>query len=177
MHDISWIPRICVALVGLVAAFPAEATTAEYVGSAKCKLCHSAEFKAWEETTHANAFTNLKAGDQKDVVRVAQRMKVTLTGPAFESAACVICHVTGYGLAGGYPATGGENTAAVAAVGCESCHGPGSLHVSAPKAEKKKFTSKTVPAKLCLQCHTPAVSPEFNYEEMLQKGAHPKTAG
>jgi len=156
------------------AAAARDAKQAEYVGSAKCKMCHLAEHKAWEESAHAKALTNLKSADAKAVAAVAEKLKVELKGPAAESADCVKCHVTGYELAGGYPAADSVKTAAVAAVGCESCHGPGSLHLTAAKADKKKFTYKNVSAKMCTQCHTPAMSPEFKYDEMMKKGVHPK---
>lgn len=153
-----------------------DAKQAEYVGSAKCKLCHMAEHKAWSESAHAKAFTNLKSADAKAVAAVAEKMKVELKGPATESADCVKCHVTGYELAGGYPAADNAKTDAVAAVGCESCHGPGSLHVAAPKAEKTKFIYKIVSAKMCTECHTPTMTPGFNYAEMVKKGVHPTKA-
>ena len=159
------------------AAAAREAKQAQYVGSAKCKLCHMAQHKAWSESAHAKAFTNLKSADAKVVAAIAEKMNVELKGPAAESADCVKCHVTGYELAGGYPAADSAKTAAVAAVGCESCHGPGSLHVTAPKAEKTKFIYKIVSAKMCTECHTPTMTPEFKYAEMVKSGVHPKKAG
>jgi len=47
-------------------------------------------------------------------------------------------------------------------------------------AEKKKFISRAVSANMCKQCHTPAMTPNFNYEEFVKKGVHPikaKAAG
>jgi hypothetical protein len=158
------------------AAVAKAATQADYVGSAKCKMCHMAESKAWSDSAHAKAFANLKSADAKAVAEVAGKLKVDLKGAAAESASCVRCHVTGYELAGGYPEADDAKTAAVAAVGCESCHGPGSLHVTAPKADKKKFICKDVSAKMCTQCHVPALSPDFKYDEMMKKGVHPKKA-
>jgi hypothetical protein len=158
------------------AAVAKEANQAEYVGSAKCKMCHLAEHKAWSESAHAKAFTHLESADAKAAAAFAGKLKVELKGAAAESAYCLACHVTGYQLAGGYPATYSAKTAAVAAVGCESCHGPGSLHLTAPKAEKKQFTCKNVSAKMCTQCHTPTMTPDFNYDDMMKKGVHPKTA-
>lgn len=149
------------------------AKQAGYVGSAKCKMCHMAEYKAWSDSAHAKAFANLKSADAKAVAAVAGKLKVELKGAAADSADCVKCHVTGYKLPGGYPAADDVKTAAVAAVGCESCHGPGNLHLTAPKAEKKKFINKAVSAKMCTQCHIPALSPEFKYDEMMKKGVHP----
>jgi len=159
------------------AAAAREAKQAEYVGSAKCKLCHIAQHKAWAESAHAKAFTNLESADAKAVAAVAEKMKVVLKVPAAKSADCVRCHVTGYQLAGGYPAVDAVKTGAVAGVGCESCHGPGSLHVAAPKAEKKKSIQKNVGVKMCTQCHTPTMTPQFSYDEMVKKGVHPKKAG
>jgi len=159
------------------AAAAREAHQAEYVGSTKCKLCHMAEHKAWSESAHAKAFTNLKSADAKAVSAVAEKMKVELKGPAAESADCVKCHVTGYELAGGYPTADSAKTAAVAAVGCESCHGPGSLHVTAPKAEKTKSIYRTVSEKMCVECHTPTMTPAFKYAEMVKRGVHPKKPG
>lgn len=158
------------------AAAAKTASEAEYVGSGKCKMCHLAEHKAWSESAHAKAFANLKSADAKSVAVFAGKLKVELKGAAAESAYCVTCHVTGYELTGGYPAPDSARNAAVAAVGCESCHGPGSLHLTAPKADKKKFIAKDVSAKMCTQCHTSAMTPDFKYDEMLMKGVHPKKA-
>jgi len=159
------------------AAAAREAKQAQYVGSVKCKMCHLAQHKAWSESAHAKAFTNLKSADAKAVAAIAKKMNVELKRPAAESADCLKCHVTGYELAGGYPAADDAKTEGVAAVGCESCHGPGSLHVTAPKAEKTKFTYKIVSAKMCTECHTPTMTPEFKYAEMVKRGVHPKKAG
>ena len=156
------------------AAIAREAKQAEYVGSAKCKMCHMAEHEAWSDSAHAKAFATLESAGPKAAAAIAAKLEVQLKGVAAKSADCLKCHVTGYELAGGYPAADGAKTAAVAAVGCESCHGPGSLHLTAPKAEKKKFTYKDVSARMCTQCHTPAMSPTFNYDEMMKKGVHPK---
>jgi hypothetical protein len=93
--------------------------------------------------------------------------------------------VTGYQLAGGYPAADSVKSAALSGVTCENCHGPGSLHVAAPAAEKKKFTNKSASAAMCMQCHTPVATPGFKYEEFVKRGVHvvpaatpaPKTGG
>src|SRR5207249_8824159 len=45
---------------------------------------------------------------------------------------CITCHVVGYGLKSGYD--GGVNTRHLREVGCENCHGAGSMHVNASKA-------------------------------------------
>ena len=175
-------------------AFKADATkvpaagaakAAEYVGSAKCKMCHGKQHKAWLETPHAIALASLQKMDEKVAAEMAAKFKVEIKGSAVQTAGCVGCHVTGYQLAGGYPAADSAKAAAVSGVSCESCHGPGSLHVAAPMADKKKFTNKSVTAKMCTQCHTPVASPAFKFEEYVKRGVHavpaaapaPKTGG
>lgn len=150
----------------------AAARGAEYVGSARCRMCHMPVHNAWAETPHAKAFVNLQAADEKKSHEIAERLKVELKGRAASTDGCVTCHVTGFQLAGGYPAADSAKTVALAAVGCESCHGPGSLHVSAPMADKKNFINRAVTAKMCTQCHTPRMSPEFKFEEWVKKGVH-----
>ena len=114
----------------------------------------------------------LKAADPKVVADMSARLKVELKGPAETTDACVSCHVTGFGLPGGYPAADSARTAAVTNVTCESCHGPGSKHASASLAEKKKLINRNVTAKMCTQCHTAAMSPKFNFEEFKKLGVH-----
>jgi hypothetical protein len=150
----------------------AAAKAAEYVGVNKCKMCHMKQYKAWQETRHSNALVNLGKADAKAAGDVAAKLKVELKGPAAQNDACVSCHVTGFHLAGGYPGADSTKTAVVSNVTCEACHGPGSLHAAAPMAEKKKFINRMVSANMCMQCHTPAMSPNFKYEEYVKKGVH-----
>jgi len=148
------------------------AKAAEYLGVNKCKMCHLKQYKAWQETKHANALVFLQKADAKVAADMAAKLKVELKGPAAQNDACVSCHVTGFKLAGGYPAADSAKTAAVSNVTCEACHGPGSLHVAAPMADKKKFISKAVGANMCTQCHTAVMSPAFKYEEYKLRGVH-----
>ena len=103
---------------------------------------------------------------------MAARLKVELKGKASENEACIVCHVTGFKLAGGYPAADSARTAAVTHVACEACHGPGGKHVAASMAEKKKLINRAVTANLCTQCHTAVISPKFNFEEFKKVGVH-----
>lgn len=144
----------------------------EYVSSRKCRVCHLAEYKSWQDTPHAKAFEMLKTGDPKKIEEMALRAGVKLDGPAWTNATCLGCHVTGYKLAGGYPASDSLKTAALSAVTCEACHGPGSKHVSAEKAVRKKFINRHITEVMCVQCHTPTMSPKFNFAEYKAKGVH-----
>ena len=161
------------------------AKAADYIGTAKCKMCHMKQHKAWLETKHASALVNLQKADPKVTAEMSAKFKIELKGTAAQTDGCVGCHVTGFHLTGGYPAADSAKTAAVSNVACEACHGPGSLHAAAPTAEKKKFIAKAVGAAMCMQCHTPALSPNFKYEEYVKRGVHvvpaaapaPKTGG
>ena len=152
------------------------AVSAEYAGSNRCRMCHPAEHQGWAKTPHAHAFTDLQAADTAVVAAWAHKLGVEVEGPAWTSASCVKCHVAGFELPGGYPAADSAKTAALAAVTCEVCHGPASRHLAAPLAEKKKFIQRAVTSKLCVQCHTPAITPKFDFEEMKKKGVHPIVA-
>ena len=150
----------------------AAAAAAEYVGGNKCKMCHIKEYKSWQESAHANAFGNLAKADAKAIAAVATALKVELKGAASKSDACVVCHVTGFHLPGGYPQADSAKTAAVASVSCEACHGPGSLHVKAAKEDKKKMIARAVSSSMCIQCHTTATSPKFESVDYMKRGVH-----
>lgn len=143
---------------------------AEYVGNNKCKMCHMKQHTAWSQTPHAKAWDALLK-DPKKNAEMAAALKITMKDTAMETDDCVRCHVVGFQLAGGFPQTDEAKAASVRGVGCESCHGPGSLHVAAPAADKKKFINKPG-EKLCVQCHTAAISPAFKFAEMSAK-VHP----
>lgn len=89
-----------------------------YVGDAKCVACHQGEHAKWKTTPHGHALDALE--------KVAKR-----PGLRNFDAECVVCHTVGFGYRTGYEDE--AKTPALRHVGCESCHGPGSGHVSAPK--------------------------------------------
>lgn len=124
-------------------AAPGEAT---YVGGATCAGCHQAADGFWKTTRHAQAYETLeKINKQYDLE-------------------CIGCHVTGWEQPGG-----ACNVAEVEGrkdVTCESCHGPGSLHVQAPTQAK---LPRHVGEANCLSCHTPENSLDFDYATYLKK--------
>lgn len=137
----------------------------EYVGSSKCKMCHKAQFDSWSETTHAKAFDVLKPGECADAKK-AHNLDPEKDYTTDE--ACVGCHVTGFGKAGGYAVTSDEKEAKKMAklegVGCEMCHGAGSGYMDLKKEIKKekrnyKFEEleaagmMKVDAATCQNCH------------------------
>lgn len=149
---------------------PTDVAGAEYSGTKKCSMCHRPYFTSWSETAHAKALANLEAASDEATAAFAEKAGIKLEGKATESADCLKCHVTGLGLAGGWKA-GAEGADLLAGVTCEACHGPGSVHIKAAKADKAA-TMSAVSEKMCRQCHTEKTSPEFDFEKYKAKGVH-----
>ncbi len=89
-----------------------------YVGTDACAGCHVAEHKQWTAASHSHAMDTLE--------KVAKRPSLRQYDPE-----CVRCHTVGFEYQGGY--VDEKKSAHLRHVGCESCHGPGSGHVGAPK--------------------------------------------
>lgn len=133
----------------------------EYIGAAKCKMCHNkpaggAQYKQWAETKHATAMESLKGDEVNDPK-------------------CLKCHST----VGHVEEDLIASLTVKEGVSCESCHGPGSGYKSKTvmqSREKSIAKGLIIPdEKLCKQCHNEE-SPHFkgfNYEEYLKKIAHP----
>ncbi len=71
---------------------------------------------------------------------------------------CVSCHVTGMDRPGGV--CGVDVVEGRAHVGCESCHGPGSLHAEHPKADNVLGRPSEA---VCTGCHNHDNSPAFDF--------------
>jgi hypothetical protein len=128
-----------------------------YLGSAACVRCHASAAKVWQGTGHAHAQATLaKAGEAN-------------------SLDCLQCHTVGLYEPTGYDPD--EPRAELSAVGCESCHGPGSQHVAAAELAKLERGKWPAPPAgwsgarysiargdqaLCLKCHDHYNSPHFN---------------
>jgi hypothetical protein len=93
---------------------PGQAT---YVGSEKCKKCHDYAYDVWKHSPHSHAY---------DTLVKAQHPSNRQYDPE-----CIVCHTVGFGFQTGY--VNEKQTPGLKNVGCESCHGPASLHVANPK--------------------------------------------
>ncbi len=124
-----------------------------YVGADKCLTCHPAQFEKWRNTPHAKAFATLyKEGRQSP------------------QPSCLRCHTTGYGELGGFDNP--TDSARLAGVQCEACHGPGSRHLKDVKLSGWDAVSDCVDCqlrKVCMACHPPKHSPDFDFEAYLAK--------
>lgn len=140
---------------------------ATYVGSEKCKKCHEAEYEIWEKSPHPHAYETL----------VHKAKRPTLRQYDGE---CVACHVIGFGYAGGF--TDEQRTPNLKGVGCESCHGPASLHVANHNDKNVraalnlwKTKSRNAQEKAnhindtCQKCHDPDNSVNFKFEKYWEE--------
>lgn len=156
---------------------PALAADAQYIGAKKCMMCHKTEAKGnqwgkWEAGPHAKAFATLKTEEAKAVAK-----KVGVADPTTD-VKCLKCHVTG----GGQPATKfAAGFTQDEGVGCEACHGPGSLYKGMNVMKAITAGTQDLAAvafengtKACVKCHnqeSPTYKP-FDYAKFWAKIDH-----
>ena len=146
--------------VSLCAVAPAADTrqnadsAAAYIGSAACRQCHDQEYDNFAKYSK-------KAHSRKNV----EKMRGKLTREELEG--CHLCHTTGYGKAGGFVSY--ERTPHLGDVGCETCHGPGSVH--AESGDTAAITRKPS-VESCLVCHNAERIRNFNFRPLRYSGAH-----
>jgi hypothetical protein len=121
-----------------------------YLGWETCQVCHPKIYERWSESPHARAFAILAEGDK------------------WNDPKCLPCHVTGYESAAQQDST--DVKPELWNVQCEACHGMGTKH-------RRDGTMRSVPESVCLRCHTPEWSPNWNYKEALKKIDHGKDEG
>ncbi len=137
---------------------PGVRTAASYVGSQRCVECHKTAGAIWAKSGHASAFDTL----------VARK--------ADADPKCIACHSIGFGSESGYRREFGADK--MVHVGCESCHGPGSLHVRRYEGDKSiEFTYRPLAAGDCQKCHYGEFSRPFYWYEFwppIKHGKEPK---
>ena len=149
---------VCVAAIAVATGQLAPAASgmegAKYKGASACKMCHDKEHEgagynpwaAWQEMKHAKAMESLTA-------------EQIASGKDAQGRACVSCHTTGYGKESGFVSV--DDTPKLAGVGCEACHGPGSLHIMtmAMAEEGEEIADKKIGKSAeCITCHNPHIS-------------------
>ncbi len=127
---------------------------ASYVGSKDCADCHVEQYESF--MLHAN-----KAKSDHSVRLMAPKLTEE------ELKQCYGCHTTGYGRTGGFQNF--EETPDLGHVGCESCHGPGSMHVLT--GDPVDITGK-LNLDVCQPCHEDERVRVINYKPLLHAGAH-----
>lgn len=121
-----------------------------YLGWETCKACHAAIYEKWSQEPHARAFATLAEGDK------------------WNDPACLPCHTTGYEVAAAKDSS--DVRPEMWNVQCEACHGMGTKH-------RRDGTMRTVPESVCLKCHTPEWTPNWDYEEALKHIDHGRDEG
>lgn len=146
----------------------------KYAGVLACGSCHKGpmmgyQFSKWRMSPHAQAYAVLATPKGYEIAA-----KQGFEGNPQANTTCLSCHSTAYhdiagGAAGAYSLDEG--------VGCEGCHGPGSAYspeaiMRDPRAAKaaglREITRDT-----CLGCHEDPHDNPFDFDEAMQKIAHP----
>lgn len=140
---------------------PGVRTVATYVGTDKCLACHPSAAVAWGASAHAQAF------------------KTLIARGADADPKCIGCHTIGFGSPSGYRREFGADRLVNA--GCESCHGPGSLHVREEAGDTSiHFTFRPLDAGDCQKCHYGEFSRPFDWNQfwpLVKHGNEPQHAG
>lgn len=147
---------VCILLLAVcgLATGAAFAQQASYVGSKQCADCHDEQYENYEKYSK-------KAHSWESVEIMLSDLK-----PA-EAEKCYECHTTGYRKPGGFVSY--EATPDLADVGCETCHGPGSLHAEYGEPE---LITRTPSIEDCQVCHSEERVGDFNFKPLLFSGAH-----
>ncbi len=129
-------------------------TLSEYVGTERCKNCHTIQYENF-----------IKYSRMSRSFEAVEKMKNKITQEELKT--CYQCHTTAYGQKGGFISV--EKTPHLKNTGCEVCHGPGKKHVETknPKYIKRNFTIK-----ICEPCHTEERVRAFRFKPLLYGGAH-----
>ena len=143
----------------------------KFVGSESCNECHDEEYAIWEEGVdmdgegpHFRATMDLiePPNNRGDI-------------PRHYDPECLSCHVTGWNPQDFFPYVSGymkESDKLLYGNGCENCHGPGSAHVAAEKANNDqqlmeklrgevRVTMEQAKTDACRECHDADNSPDF----------------
>lgn len=153
-HPITYI----LALVALFAFFSSGTVVADrFEGRKKCSSCHKSQAKSWRDTAHAKAMVSLRPGERAEA---KEKAGLDPDKDYTKDKDCVGCHVDGWGQRGGYTVERPKRM--LAAVGCESCHGPGRNYRGDHRKGGQAFekSGKTMPRK-----RLAARGQDFHFEE------------
>jgi nitrate/TMAO reductase-like tetraheme cytochrome c subunit len=136
---------ILVAL-GILIVSTAVVGAADYIGAAKCKMCHKLQYESWSGLDHAKAFEQLKPEDQGN-------------------AECLKCHATG----------GSADLPGVQCEACHGPGSDYKSMKVMKDVDAAVAAGLVIPnEQTCLGCHTgaPHEQPEFDYATAVKKGVH-----
>ena len=182
---------------GVLSQEEEESSTAiEFVGAAKCKICHNkvesgAQFAVWSKANHSQAFAALATPKAKETAKA-----MGIEDPQ-KSGKCLKCHSTAYFFTEqkvtniALKKDGSPRLAAEEGISCESCHGAGSIYQKKKTMEvfdaSVKAGMNAHPENSCVKCHNadnPNWDPQkytlndgtktgFDYAQAFEKTKHP----
>ena len=125
----------------------------KYVGSEFCAECHLKAFKSWEKTKLATSL--LVLGPRKKVQKKKELGLDPLKNYTTD-AECMKCHTTGF-----KKKKDGTFKFSEYGIGCEECHGPGSVYSEIMRKKGRDYERKELTEagmilyfkKGCLTCH------------------------
>jgi hypothetical protein len=91
-----------------------------YIGTEACKKCHEFAYEVWKASKHSHAYQTLVEAKYPSLRQY--------------DGECIVCHTVGFGYRTGF--ANDKDTPKLKDVGCESCHGPGSLHAKNPENQE-----------------------------------------
>ncbi|MDQ7779276.1 MAG: HEAT repeat domain-containing protein [Planctomycetota bacterium] len=157
-----------------------QAPRPQAVGVDLCRDCHSTktigdQYSVWLNSKHALAYQTLLTDKAREVAK-----EKNIVGPPHKAAECLRCHVTGYSPKSVTADMFARSFRLEEGVGCEACHGPGSLYRASQDIMSDRRRAMEVglfipDEKTCIACHN-TLSPTFktfNYDESLKKIEHP----
>ncbi|MCX7878742.1 MAG: cytochrome c family protein [Ignavibacteria bacterium] len=167
-------------------AFEVRESSIEITGSEKCGRCHSLnnlgnQYDKWKSERHSSAYLSLLS--EKASKFTSEK---SINSPE-KNEFCLKCHTTKYFL--NFPSSNAYDIKE--GIGCEGCHGAGSVYSPADKhSDRKDFiiNGGIIPdEKTCRKCHSPEGNPlmeirenvcpfqykDFNFSEAMTKIKHP----
>jgi len=145
------------------------AALATFVGRAVCATCHgdiNAEYGSYPDGPYVPGTKNPGVHVWANFVGSAHGQDMRSKGSGNrnvqDDAGCQPCHTVGYGEDSGY--TNGTDTPQFEGIGCEECHGRGSVHAGDPASSN--ISRVPVATETCWDCHN-------NTYKILRAGAPP----
>lgn len=162
-------------ILALLTASAAGAAGFPFAGPGSCRKCHRAVHTSWEKTPMARAFAILKPGERSEM---KTRAGLDPAKDYTRDPACLPCHVTGFGRAGGFISV--EKTPDLTGVSCEACHGAGSEYNKVMEKRGRIYTREEVletglTEKVhagCGVCHNDK-SPTHTFQQAFRAEEHP----
>jgi hypothetical protein len=126
---------------------------ATYFGAETCRACHAAAYEHWQKAIVDLDGTNHDGTHAPRPVGHARAWQTLVDVGRDRDRACVGCHSAGFNAVGGACTTTQLVDSGLTNVQCESCHGPGSLHVAGGGDATK--IRRDVDESTCRGCHVP----------------------